>query len=276
MSPWSPCCRNLLWVIKNTLPNLHVHWSLYCSNLLWAIKNTSPTLHVHWPPYHRKRKLFWAIKNTPCRSIHSTIDHPIAATCSGQSITKIPSPSTPSVTTLLQKSAPGGQLPLTLHFYGFSLSTLLQISAPGHWINRKHWYSKVEEAAKIYASTWQQYEEGGHVPDACDNSGLIVDEQRMIHMPLKRAQMWRITFQCQSLEGQTAGDFPEIRSLYWFGCYPQQKIVVAVSPHHINLPTSHEMVQVHGMPPGKTLFCENIQCLHVDLVNLLWCIPLQV
>ena len=105
LSTWSPYCRNLLWVFKNTLPNLHVHWSLHCRNLLWAIKNTSPTLHVHWPPYHRN--LFWAIKNTPCRSIYSTIDHPITATCYGQSITKIPSPSTPSVTTLLQKSAPG-------------------------------------------------------------------------------------------------------------------------------------------------------------------------
>ena len=81
------------------------HWLPYCSNLLWTINNHHITPHVHWPPYHRN--LFWAIKNTPCRSIYSTIDHPIAATCSGQSITKIPSPSTPFVTTLLQESAPG-------------------------------------------------------------------------------------------------------------------------------------------------------------------------
>ena len=211
--------------------NLLNHRSPYCSNLLWAI--------------HNKNSL----------TQYSFCNHPAAEICSGQ-------------------------LPFTLHFYVFSLSTLLQKSVPGHWIKkpksfyppapilhqhpaanlcsgpliRKHWYSKAEEAANIYAST-RKYNEGGHVPDACDNSGLIVDEQRMIHMPLKWAQMWRITFQCQSLEGQTAGDFPEIRSLYWFGCYSQQKIVVAVSPRHINLPTSHETMQVHGMPPGKTLFC---------------------
>ena len=48
-----------------------------------------------------------------------TIDHPIAATCSGQSITKIPSPSTPSVTTLLQKSAPGNYHKNSLTQYSF-------------------------------------------------------------------------------------------------------------------------------------------------------------
>ena len=68
----------------------------------------------HRSPYCSN--LLWAIHNKNSLTQYSFCNHPSAEICSGQ-------------------------LPFTWHFYIFSVSTLLQKSAPGHWIkNPKSFY----------------------------------------------------------------------------------------------------------------------------------------